>query len=123
MRLLAWRLASSSNASGMSTSGDSSQSRRQKMSEALNREVVKQRLLDFPRDNYFYIGNIVRGVALYWGSVVLLEILGRFDEEWPGWFLGSPHLWRCFLRIQLGVGESFLQTQEPIFGIRRSLSS
>ncbi len=53
------------------------------MSEALNREVVKQRLLDFPRDNYLYIGNIVRGVALYWGSVVLLEILGRFDEEWP----------------------------------------
>jgi membrane protein insertase Oxa1/YidC/SpoIIIJ len=45
------------------------------MPAPLNYETVRRRLMEFPRDNYLYIGSFMRSVALAAGSIIILEIL------------------------------------------------
>jgi hypothetical protein len=56
---------------------------------AITKQDIRDRLKAFPRDNYLYIGSIVKGVALALAATVLLQICADFWHEWkrlPPWF-------------------------------------
>lgn len=48
----------------------------------LDIETVNQRLLNYPRENYLYIGSFMKSVALAAATAVLLEVLGGFRVHW-----------------------------------------
>lgn len=53
------------------------------MPAPLSSGTVRRRLLDFPRDNYLYIGSFMRSVVLAAATLVLLDILDQPGERWP----------------------------------------
>ena len=52
------------------------------MSLPLTRDDVISRMRDFPSDNYAFIGNVVKGLALSIATAVLFGILVDFRSEW-----------------------------------------
>lgn len=53
------------------------------MPTPLSSEIVRSRLRDYSRDGYFYIGSLMKGVALAAATLVLLEIFAGFNVLWP----------------------------------------
>jgi hypothetical protein len=53
------------------------------MAAPLRRETIAQRLIDYPRDTYLYIGSFMKSIALGAGTIVLLEIFAGGKTSWP----------------------------------------
>ena len=56
----------------------------------LTSKDVKDRLHNYPRENYVYIGTIMKGVALYFASLVILDVLRA--NIWQDWLKLLPWL-------------------------------
>jgi hypothetical protein len=46
-------------------------------------EIIAERLREYPRDNYLYIGSIIKGVALGIAAIALLALLPDLRHAWP----------------------------------------
>jgi hypothetical protein len=92
---------------------------------------IRDRLLAFPRDNYLYMGSIVKGVAMALAATVLLQICANFWTEWKRlfpWFASITaimvsyitwgrgvlvtnsrmNLWDNIFPLTMGIGEFLL---------------
>jgi hypothetical protein len=49
----------------------------------INASDVIERLHDLPKENYLFLGNVVKGVALSIATLVLLQIASDLRQEWP----------------------------------------
>ncbi|HEV2964436.1 MAG TPA: hypothetical protein VG649_21590 [Candidatus Angelobacter sp.] len=52
------------------------------MPRALTNDEINRRLHDYARDNYLFLGNVTKGVALAIATSILLQILSDFQSEW-----------------------------------------
>ena len=52
------------------------------MPQPLRVEDIHTRLHDYARDNYLFLGNVTKGVALAVATTILLQIVGDFRSEW-----------------------------------------
>jgi len=52
------------------------------MPRALGNDEIGRRLHEYARNNYVFLGNVTKGVALAIATSILLQILSDFQSEW-----------------------------------------